>query len=84
MLPPPPLRLFALDTSEPINTLIDCVYATSEVTKTMLQALTEPAHRFPRWLQRDTRVAKGDCIAINGRIFIKDRLFIPPDKELRL
>ena len=60
------------------------MYATLEVTKTMLQALTEPAHRFPRWLQRDTRVAKGNCIAINGQIFIKDRLFIPPDKELRL
>ena len=39
---------------------------------------------FPRWLQRDTQVTKGNCIVINGQIFIKDRLFIPPDKELRL
>ena len=38
MRPPPPLHLFALDTSEPIDTLIDRVYATSEVTKAMLQA----------------------------------------------
>ena len=40
LLSPPPLHLFALDTSEPIDTLIDRVYATSEVTKAMLQALT--------------------------------------------
>ena len=48
MLLPPPLRLFALDISKPINTLIDHVYATLEVTKAMLQALTKPAYRFFR------------------------------------
>ncbi len=89
LLPPerwaPPLRLCALDTSQPIDALIDEAYNTSRLIKDMLKALENPhTKRFGPLIRKEIRVAKADCKTIQGRIYIKERLFIPQDEALRL
>ncbi|KAK9416117.1 putative Reverse transcriptase [Seiridium unicorne] len=77
--------LCSLDVSEPIDALIQRAYDSSVLAKRILRSLVEePAARFPAAIRRQFRTAKADCKAIGGRIYVLDRLFIPPDEELRL
>lgn len=83
--PLPPLRLYALEDEEPIETAIDRAYKESPVAKAILDTIESPtARQFPAWLKKQFRVAIADCTARQGRIYVKDRLFIPEHKATRL
>lgn len=88
LLPPDrwaPTSLCALDVSRPIDALIDEAYAASELAQNIITALNDPATRkFPSAIRRKLRAAKADCHLVNGRVYVRDRLFIPPDEPLRL
>jgi transposase InsO family protein len=76
------LILPAMD--KPIDELIDRAYDTSEQAAAMLAALQDPAvKRWPRALRPDFRVAMTDFTVVNGKIYYRNRLYAPPDDELR-
>src|SRR5579871_816993 len=51
----------------------------------MLDALKDPEQRqWPGKLRKELRFAMSECKIIENRIFFRDRLFIPDDKELKL
>ena len=78
-------RLYTLDVTQPIDALIDEAYASSPLAQQILEALHDPTViRFNQRIRRQFKVAKADCKAVQRRIYVKDRLFIPPDEPLRL
>jgi hypothetical protein len=78
------IQLYALDTSQPIDQLIDRAYAESPLTHDVLAELLTPGGKFPRPIAREFGAAKADCTVVQGRIFVKERLYIPPQGDLRL
>ncbi|CAJ2508458.1 Uu.00g134840.m01.CDS01, partial [Anthostomella pinea] len=60
-------RLYAIDTSEDLDDLIDMAYSTNHMAKKV----------------RFMRVPFSDCKLRNGRIFYHDKLFIPENDHLR-
>ncbi len=79
------LQLHALDTSQPIDNLIDDAYQTNKNAVQMTTALQNPKTRkWPKEIRRDLRIAMSECDVIEGRIYHRNRLFIPDSPGLRL
>ncbi|RYO77870.1 hypothetical protein DL764_010172 [Monosporascus ibericus] len=89
MLPPHrwevPLKAYAMDVNQPIDALIDAAYRSSALASDILAALADPAcKRFKQGIRKAFRAAKADCKAVQGRIYVRDRLFVPDDDALKL
>jgi hypothetical protein len=79
------LMIYALDLTTPIDDLITSVYKHNHQTQDMLEALKNPEQRhWPGKLRKELRFAMSECKVIENKIFFRDRLFIPDDKELKL
>ncbi|RAL60401.1 hypothetical protein DID88_000176 [Monilinia fructigena] len=79
-----PMGMIIPDTEKPIDDLIDRAYESSELITTMRNTLQNPTARYwPLSIRKDLRIALQDCRLINGKIFYRDRLFVPPSAELR-
>jgi hypothetical protein len=81
-LAPIDLILPAMD--KPIDELIDQAYTRSDLAMAMLSSLRDPlVRRWPKALRKELRVPMVDCKVVGNRIYYRDRLFAPPDDELR-
>jgi len=50
----------------------------------MIAALRDPdVRRWPKTLRKGLRISMTDCKIIRNRIYYRDKLFVPPDDELR-
>jgi Integrase zinc binding domain len=79
-----PIELTIPATDKPIDDLIDKAYGRSKQATLIIQALGDPrCRRWPKALRKDLRVAMTDCKIVSNRIYYRDKLFIPPDDELR-
>lgn len=79
-----PMGMIIPDTDKPIDDLIDKAYESSELVTTMRTTLRDPSARhWPLSIRKDLRIALQDCRLVNGKIFYRDRLFVPPSAELR-
>lgn len=78
-------RLCALDVSQPIDALIDEAYNASQLIRELLEDLTDPKRRrFSQRIRKQLRIARADCKVVQGRVYVRDKLLIPPDEALRL
>ena len=69
---------------QPINELIDRAYSRSYTAQIMLTVLENPAIRnWPKSIQKELRISMIDCKVIQGKIYYRDKLYIPPDVELQ-
>ena len=72
------------DMDRPIDDIIEAAYSTSPLAADMLAALRDPRVRnWPKAIRKELRIAKTDCTVTGNRIFYRDRLFVPPNDELR-
>ena len=79
-----PVSMILPAIDKPIDDLIDEAYARSPIAASMLSALQDPrTTKWPKNLRRDLRIAMTDCKIVGGKIYYRDRLFAPPDDELR-
>ena len=79
-----PIEVILPDMDRPIDEIIDCAYVKSELVQTMLAALRDYTVRYwPRTIHKELRVSMTDCRVVGNRIYYRDRLYIPPDPELR-
>jgi hypothetical protein len=70
--------------NKPIDELIDQAYTRSELATTMLSSLRDPLVRnWPRAIRKELRISMVDCKIVGNRVYYRDRLFAPPDDELR-
>lgn len=82
---PQPALLRSMLDDEPIDNVIDRVYQGSRLADTIIATLNDPeARRFPGWVRKRFRVAMADCKAQRGRIYVKDRLYVPEDAAARV
>ena len=69
---------------KPIDDLIEQAHTRSPLATSMLACLQDPDCR--QWtpaIQKKIKVAMTDYRITNGHIYIRDRLFLPPDDELQ-
>lgn len=79
-----PVDLILPGMDKPIDDLIKMAYDNSELAQIALVALTDPAiKRWPKKIRKDLRIAMADCKVVGDRIYYRDRLFLPPNDELR-
>jgi hypothetical protein len=84
-IPLTPLLLYALDVATPIDTLISASYDNNHQAQAMLAALKDPEQRhWPKQLKKELRFPMSECKIIEGKIFFRDKLFIPDEEELKL
>jgi hypothetical protein len=77
-----PLILPAMD--RPMDDLIASAYATNLMAIDMTTALSNPTtRRWPKHLRKILRAPMLDFTVRQGRIWFRERLFAPPDDELR-
>ena len=72
-------------TNRSIDELIDQAYARSPLAVSMLACLQDPDCR--QWtpiIRKEIRVAMADCRIVSGYIYVRGKLFLPPDDELRI
>ncbi|CAJ2506500.1 Uu.00g006300.m01.CDS01 [Anthostomella pinea] len=79
---PDNLRLYAVDTSEDLDDLIDAAYNTDPMAKKVVKALLIQ-RSWPKTVKRFIRVPFGDCELQDGRVFYHNKLFIPANNHLR-
>lgn len=72
-------------TDRPIDELIDEAYATDMLSQAMITCLQDPTSRqwSPSVRDAGLRIAFGDCKVVGKRVYYRDRLFVPPNSELR-
>jgi hypothetical protein len=71
--------------NKPIDDIIDRVYKDSEIAAEMAEAIQNPKiTRWPKKLRKELRISMTDCRLQSGRIWYRDRLFVPPDDELHI
>jgi hypothetical protein len=79
-----PIDMVIPATDKPIDDLITAVYVSSDMINTMLSSLRDPeCRKWPKALRKELRIAMTDCKIVENKIYYKDRLFLPPDDELR-
>lgn len=80
------LMLYVMDTQVPLDDLISQAYAQDPDTEEMIEALRQLKRQWPKHLKRKLRIAKAECKLVDGRIYFRDRLFIPnvPDVKLQV
>lgn len=68
----------------PIDELIDVAYQGDPIVQTMVTALRdEHARQWPAPIRKHLKIAFGDCSLINGRVYWRDRLYVPDHDELK-
>jgi hypothetical protein len=68
-----------------MDDLIDRAYKRNDLAEIAIAALQDPkVRRWPTSIRHDMRVAMADCRVQGGRIYYRDRLFVPPDDELKV
>jgi len=79
-----PIDIILPDMDKPIDELIDRAYTRSHTAQIMLTALEDPATRnWPKSIRKELRISMMDCKVVQGRIYYRDKLYIPPDAELQ-
>jgi len=79
-----PIDMVIPATDKPIDDLITAVYVSSDMINTMLASLRDPeCRKWPKALRKELRIAMTDCKIVENKIYYKDKLFLPPDDELR-
>ena len=78
--------LYVMDTQVPLDDLISQAYAQDPDTEEMIEALRQLKRQWPKHLKRKLRITKAECKLVDGRIYFRDRLFIPnvPDVKLQV
>jgi hypothetical protein len=80
-----PAELILPDDSLPLDDLINRAYDRSEIIQAMKTTLGNPAmRRWPKDIRKELSMAMVDCKVVEGRIYYRDRLFVPPDDELKV
>lgn len=71
---------------EPVDELIDRVYATSGTVAEMIQIITaKKKKKWPKSLRSELRhIPLGECTVLRERIYCKGRLFLPQSEEVAL
>ncbi|RAL61484.1 hypothetical protein DID88_009413 [Monilinia fructigena] len=70
---------------KPIDELIDDAYRRSDMAHQLIAAIED--HHVRKWpveFRKTLRVAMQDCYVANNRIYYRERLWIPPDDELKV
>jgi RNase H-like domain found in reverse transcriptase/Reverse transcriptase (RNA-dependent DNA polymerase)/Integrase zinc binding domain len=80
-----PVELFPLDNSMPLEDIVARAYDNSILVQTMAAALKNPLlRRWPNDIRKTLQMAMSDCQLKDGRIYYRNRLFVPPDDELKV
>lgn len=67
-----------------MDDLIDTAYVNSDLAQVMAAALRdEHVHQWPSAIRKELRIAYQDCTLIGNRVYYRQRLFVPPNDELR-
>jgi hypothetical protein len=73
------------DLDKPIDDLITIVYRRCKTTQRMLAALEDPqVRRWPKDIRKYLRIAMQDCEVHTRKIYYKEKLFLPPNDEVKL
>ena len=79
-----PIDMVIPATDKPIDDLITAAYASSDMVNAMLSSLRDPeCRKWPKPLRKELRIAMTDCKIVESKIYYRDKLFLPPDDELR-
>jgi hypothetical protein len=79
-----PVSMILPAMDKPIDDLVNEAYARSPMAASMLAALRDPrTTKWPKNLRKELRIAMTDCKIVDGKVYYRDRLFAPPDDELR-
>ncbi|MDB5911071.1 MAG: hypothetical protein JWP34_5188, partial [Massilia sp.] len=79
-----PVELILPDMDRPIDDIIDAAYLRNTQAQEMLAALRDrDVSQWPRKWKKDLRIAMSDCTVQGNKIYYREKLFIPPDDELR-
>ena len=79
-----PIDVILPAVDKPIDELIDMAYERSPMANDMVAALRDPQiRRWPKALRQELRIAMTDCKLMGTRIYYREKLFVPPDDELR-
>jgi hypothetical protein len=77
-----PTRLILPDDATPIDDLIDRAYQRSDTIRIALDALQDhTTRRWPKEIRKEMRIAMAECKVVEGRIYYRDRLFVPADDD---
>lgn len=79
-----PIDLILPAMDKPIDDIITQGYQRSSIAQAMIAALEDPHLKtWPTTIRKKLRVPMVDCKLVGRRIYYRDRLFAPPDDELR-
>ena len=79
------LYLSALNPDKSLDELIREAYHMNDLAQKMIAALQDPsARRWPKTIRKYLRCDMSECQLIDGRIFFRNRLFIPDHLDLHL
>lgn len=80
-----PLETVLPDDSAPLDDLIARAYGTSPLIQVMRDALAKPmTRRWPKEIRKELSMAMADCKLVGDRIYFRNKLFLPPDDELKI
>ena len=80
-----PMSMVIPDLDKPIDEILDKAYENSDIAQRMLTALRDPAvRRWPREIRKELRIAMQDCQVHENKIYYREKLYIPPDDELKI
>lgn len=79
------VHLCGAETEETMDDLLDRAYRDSPVAQDIIAAIEDPnCRRFPRKIRKELRTAMVDCQVLRGRVYVGERVFVPPDDAVRL
>jgi len=79
-----PIDIILPSTDKPIDEIVNAAYNRSPMAVEMLAALRDQqCHAWPDTWRRELRISMEDCKIVGNHIYYRDRLFAPPDDELR-
>jgi hypothetical protein len=80
-----PAQIVLPDDNTPLDELVNRAYMRSELVRIAILALQDRSlRRWPTSIRKDMGFAMGDCKVIRSRIYYRDRLYVPPDDELKV
>lgn len=79
-----PIDLLIPDVEKPIDELIKAAYERSDTAQAMITCLGDPANKhWPKSIRKQLKISMVECKVVEGLIYWRERLFIPPDDEVR-
>ncbi|ESZ91789.1 hypothetical protein SBOR_7827 [Sclerotinia borealis F-4128] len=80
-----PANLMTPLNEKPIDDIIDAAYNRSDMAKQLIAALEDLfTTNWPKEFRKILRVTMQDCRVHNKRIYLRDKLWVPPDDELKV